>query len=244
MCITFLEFLTRSFPEEPPISDLSKVASIVDSILSQVLLYLSSSHQVYCTGNSSKKRLNALLENQRLARDNSERSNTQYILLCLKVLAKLMSLNGFKTKKPSAELPSNNLTSLADILVSERTAIDKLLECLNMCRGDSLELVEIGLNILASNLSEVDGLDKPTSVEDGVMKTFCLLHKHTNHKEALIRAMLDFFSRGTALQGVDKTTGFCHISELLLWVLLKLLDSDDIFRMFYENGEFVLLFNE
>lgn len=110
----------------------------------------------------------------------------------------------------------------------------KLLECLNMCRGESFELLEIGVNIVSGDLSEVQGLEKPNSIEDGVMKVFCLLYKHTKERSLIMRSLLKFFSSDVK---DAKQESYYHLSELLLWILLKLLDSDENFQIFCENGK-------
>lgn len=118
--------------------------------------------------------------------------------------------------------------------MNEHSTMAKLLECLNMCRGESFELLEIGVNIVSGDLSEVQGLDKLNSIEDGVMKVFCMLYKHTQQRDTIVCSLLKFFSCRETLQD-----SYYHISELLLWILLKLLDNDDNFEIFCENGKSV-----
>ena len=108
----------------------------------------------------------------------------------------------------------------------------KLLECLNMSRGESFELLEIGVNIVSGDLSEIQGLDKLKSIEDGVMKVFCMVYKHARQRTAIVRSLLRFFSYRDTQQD-----SYYHISELLLWILLKLLDNDDNFEIFCKNGK-------
>ena len=112
----------------------------------------------------------------------------------------------------------------------------KLLECLNMCRGESYELLEIGVNIVSGDLSEVQGLEKPNSIEDGVMKVFCLLYKHSQQRDKIMRSLIKFFSNDVH-GGKTQQDSYYHISELLLWILLKLLDCDVNFQIFCENGK-------
>lgn len=233
MSISFLELFTQKFPAGVPLSNPLKPMLIVDYILSLALQHLSTSHQVYCSGNNSRKAFNALFEGRVSSRGgHGAPTNTQFVVLCLKVLGILLPLSD----KEATAGP----TTIADCLVFERAAVGKLLACLNMCRGESLELIEMGLNILSGDLSELSGLDEPTSVEDGVMKAFCVLYKYTSHGDALIQAMLDCFSKDLvlSLNVEEAASGSCQLSELLLWVLLKLLDSDAIFQIFYENGKY------
>ena len=240
MSISFLELFTQKFPAEVPLRNLLKPMVIVHYILSLALQHLSTSHQVYCSGNNSRKAFNALFVGRASSRHGGHGvpSNTQFVVLCLKVLGILLRQT---TNKEATSGP----TTLADCLVFEREAVGKLLACLNMCRGESLELVEMGLNILSGDLSELSGLDEPTSVEDGAMKAFCLLYKYTNHGEALIQAILVYFSKDLAPSPNANTaavpSGSYQMSELLLWVVLKLLDSDAIFQIFYENGKYVCI---
>ena len=236
MRISFLELFTQKFPAEVPLRNLLKPMMIVHYILSLALQHLSTSHQVYCSGNNSRKAFNALFEGRVSSRGgHGVPSNTQFVVLCLKVLGILLR----QTNNKEATM------TLADCLVFEREAVGKLLACLNMCRGESLELVEMGLNILSGDLSELSGLDEPTSVEDGAMKAFCLLYKYTNHGEALIQAILVCFSKDLApspsVNPAAVASGSYQMSELLLWVVLKLLDSDAIFQIFYENGKYVFI---
>ena len=123
-------------------------------------------------------------------------------------------------------------TTLSDNIVNENSTMAKLLECLNMCRGESFELLEIGVNIVSGDLSEVQGLDKLNSIEDGIMKVFCMVYKHTQKRDTIVRGLLEFFSSHETQQDA-----YYHISELLLWILLKLLDNDDNFAIFCENGK-------
>ena len=101
-----------------------------------------------------------------------------------------------------------------------------------MSRGESFELLEIGVNIVSGDLSEIQGLDKLKSIEDGIMKVFCMVYKHARQRTAIVRSLLGFFSYRDTQQD-----SYYHISELLLWILLKLLDNDDNFEIFCENGK-------
>lgn len=222
--MAFLEFLTQNFPTNTPFSELSKPVKVVDSIMSLMLSYLSSSNQVCSVANSSKKKFIALFPTPGSSQDSSDDpSREKFLLLCLTFLPKLFPLNTGQSK-------------LSDNLVAENSTMEKLLECLNMCRGESFELLEIGVNIVSGDLSEVQGLEKPSSIEDGVMKIFCLLYKHTQQRDTIVRSLLKFFSSDVQ-GGKTQQDSYYHISELLLWILLKLLDCDVNFQIFCENGK-------
>lgn len=228
--MAFLEFVTQHFPTDTPVSELTKPAKVIDSMLSLILHYLSSSDQV-SVANTSKKKYTPLFTIPGSSQESSnDPTHPKFLLLCLSLLAKLFPL--------TVTVTNAGQSTLSDYLVNESSTMNKLLACLNMCRGESFELFEIGMNIVSGDLSEVQGLEKPNSIEDGIMKIFCMLYKHTKQKDVIMHCVLQFFSSGLEHQG-DKTQldSYYHISELLLWVLLKLLDSDDNFQIFCENGK-------
>ena len=222
--MAFMDFLTDHFPRETPFTDPSKPVNVVNSILTLLLSYLSN--QVSCVANPSKKKFTALFPTSGSSQDSSnDPSRSKFLLLCLTLLVKLFPIEVGQS-------------TLSDIVVKESSTIAKLLSCLNMCRGESFELLEIGVNIVSGDLAEVEGLEKPSSIEDGVMKLFCVLYKHTQRKDELIRSLLKFFSNGPKFEGeTEVNDSFYHISELLLWILLKLLDCDDNFQIFCQNGK-------
>ena len=233
--MAFLEFVTQNFPTNIHFLELSKAGKVVDSMLSQILLYLSSSNQV-CIANASKKKYSTLFTTPGASQDSTdEPSIAKFLLQSLTFFTKLFPLTS-----------ENGEQTLSDYLVNEKQTMDKLLTCLNMCRGESFELLEIGMNIVSGDLSEVEGLEKPNSIEDGIMKVFCLLYKHAQQRPAIMESISKFFSTGLHLRH-DETQedSYYHISELFLWILLKLLDSDENFQLFCENGtsfDFTLVF--
>jgi hypothetical protein len=222
--MAFLEFLTQHFRRSTPFSELSKPVKVVDSILTLILSHLTSSNEICCVANTSKKRFTALFPTPTSFQESSnEPSRVKFLLLCLTFLSKLFPVNTSQSK-------------LSDSLVDENSTMEKLLECLNMCRGESFELLEIGVNMMSDDLSEVQGTEKATSIEDGLMKIFCLLYKHSQQRDKIMRSLLAFFSNDVH-GGKIQHDSYYHISELLLWILLKLLDCDVNFQIFCENGE-------
>ena len=222
--MAFLEFLTQHFPRNTPFSELSKPVKVIDSILTVILSHLSSSKEICCVANTSKKKFTALFPTPGSFQENSnDFSREKFLLLCLTFLSKLFPLNAGQSK-------------LSDNLVDEKTTMEKLFECLNMCRGESFELLEIGVNIISDDITEIQGVEKPTSIEDGVMKIFCLVYKHSQQREKIMHSLLAFFSNDIH-GGKVQQDSYYHISELLLWILLKLLDCDVNFQIFCENGK-------
>lgn len=222
--MVFLEFLKHNFPTSVHFSELSKPVKVVDSILSLLLCYLTSSNQVCLVADPSKKKFTSLFPTPGSSQDSAnDPSRAKFLLLCITFLAKIFPLN-------------DDQSALSDSLVKADSTMEKLLECLNMCRGESFELLEIGVNIVSGDLSEVEGLEKPNSLEDGVMKIFCLLYKYTQQRDRIMHSLLRFFSTGTEARR-KRQDAYFHISELFLWILLKLLDCDDNFLIFCENGK-------
>lgn len=209
----------QKLPNESPVTQTDNVTKIVESVLAIVFAYLTTSNHVCTVSNPSKKKISSLFPGVNASQDSSVGlSRPNFLVLSLTVLTKLLAMH----------------TSVSDGVTSDKLVMQKLLQCLNLCSGQSFELLDIGVNILSWDFSNIDSLDKPKSIEDGVMKVFCLIYKHSIHKDNIMKRLLSFMA---ANDGLDVEDSCFHLSELLQWILLKLLDVDKNFEIFVQNGK-------
>ena len=131
-----------------------------------------------------------------------------------------------------------SVSGLADLLVQRKETFLRMLQCLNLCSADkaSVLLSATSLPQDHNSPSEIQVNVKPTSVEDGIVRLLYVIHSQVSDCGMLVDGILEYLKRTLRDDMESSLVPQKHLSEPLLLLLLKLLDSSQAISQFYEKG--------
>ncbi|XP_068681369.1 baculoviral IAP repeat-containing protein 6-like isoform X1 [Montipora foliosa] len=127
----------------------------------------------------------------------------------------------------------NSRRNLADKLVATKDVLVCLLECLNHFSLDKLGM----FNSTPEKLScDVKLSVRPTSVEEGVLQLLSVLQSNVSKREVLLDGILAYLQASKLDKEGSKFEAAKHLSDPLLWIIFKVLESSQEVTKFCEKG--------
>ena len=128
----------------------------------------------------------------------------------------------------------NSRRNLADKLVATKDVLVCLLECLNHFSLDKLGM----FNSTPEKLScDVKLSVRPTSVEEGVLQLLSVLQSNVSKREVLLDGILAYLQASKLDKEGSKFEAAKHLSDPLLWIIFKVLESSQEVTKFCEKGK-------
>ena len=147
--------------------------------------------------------------------------------------------------QPSRELQEtagscseNSPLCLADKLVARKELLVCLLECLNQCSADKQgALNSTTYPSLEKCPGDVKISGKPASVEDGVLQLLSVIQSNVTELGVLADGILAYLKTSEPENGESMSTNVKRLSDPLLWILFKVLNTSKAVAQFAEKGE-------
>lgn len=131
----------------------------------------------------------------------------------------------------------NSTLSLADELVATKDVLGSLLECLNHFSVDKQSTCYCSLEKFSCDV-KVAG--KASTVEEGVLQLSSALQSSVSECEVLLDGIVNFLGALKLDKEGSKLEAVRHLSDPLLYLLFKVLDSSQAVSKFCEKGEFFI----
>ena len=138
----------------------------------------------------------------------------------------------------SSSCSSNPPLRLTDKLVARREVFLCLLECLNQCSGDKQGVLKSGVSLSQEKFSaDVKVSGKPASVKDGMLQILSVVQGNVSELGVLVDGIMAYFETPKIDNVELVSTTVQHLSDPLLWLLFKVLNSSQAITQFYDKGE-------
>lgn len=132
---------------------------------------------------------------------------------------------------------SSNSLHLADKVVATREILMCLLECLNQCPDKEGVLNSKSATSQEKLSADMKISGKPTSVEDGVLQLLSVVQSSITELGLLVDGILTYLQTPTIDSVESVSAAVKRLSDPLLWLLFKVLNSSEAVTQFYEKGE-------
>jgi len=147
----------------------------------------------------------------------------------------------WSSQKPcSHDVDTNRLPAVADIVARNRSVMGHLIEALGNCNSSTIAmlLASSGLPTSISDSFSIDPVSKTmsgnlTSVGDGVFHLLTVLNSSVTDLSLIVEPVYRCLAgrlHASAPQNV------CHLSEPLLWLMLRVLDCRSAIQSFIDMG--------
>ena len=134
---------------------------------------------------------------------------------------------------------SNSSPTLSDRLVARKDVLMCLLECLNQCPTDKQGVLNSSPYSSVEELSgDVKVSGKPSSVEGGVLQLLSVIQSSVTELGVLVDGILSFLETPEPGNAESMSVTIKRLSDPLLWLLFKVLNTSQAVTQFYEKGEF------
>lgn len=131
----------------------------------------------------------------------------------------------------------NSTFSLADELVATKDILGSLLECLNHFSVDKQSMCYCSLEKFSCDV-KVSG--KASTVEEGVLQLSSALQSSVSECDVLLDGILNFLGALRLDKEGSKPEAVRYLSDPLLYLLFKVLNSSQAVSKFCEKGEFFI----
>ena len=136
---------------------------------------------------------------------------------------------------------SNSAPTLSDRLVARKDVLMCLLECLNQCPIDKQGVLNSPPYSPVEKLSgDVKISGKPSSVEGGVLQLLSVIQSSVTELGVLVDGILSFLETPKPGNAESMSMTIKRLSDPLLWLLFKVLNTSQAVTQFYEKGEFYI----
>lgn len=143
-----------------------------------------------------------------------------------------------EVQETAGSCSGNSPLCLANKVVARKELLVCLLECLNQCSADKLgTLNSTTCQSLEICPGDVKISEKPASVEDGIMQFLSVIQSNVTELGVLADGILAYLKTSETEAGESMPTNVKRLSDPLLWILFKVLNTSKAVAQFAEKGE-------